>query len=118
PLPINTGGGLVWGSIVPPEFRAKVREIGGRQNLDPNWYMSVMAFETGEKFKSYTRNPYSGATGLIQFIPSTAAGMGTSTAELARMTEVEQLDWQDKYFQPYLSRIVNMADVRMAVSSP
>lgn len=118
PLIINTGGSLVWGSRVSQEFRAKVREIADRQGKDPNWYMSVMAFETGREFKAYTRNPRSGATGLIQFIPSTAAGMGTSTAELARMTEVEQLDWVEKYFQPYLSRIANMGDMYMAVFMP
>ncbi|MFT0547499.1 baseplate hub protein [Allopusillimonas ginsengisoli] len=113
-----SGGSLVWGAAVSPEFRAKVREIGDRQSLDPNWYMAVMAFETGGAFKAYTKNPYSGATGLIQFMPSTANGMGTSTAALANMTEVEQLDWVEKYFQPYVGRIRNLADMYMAVLWP
>lgn len=118
PLPINTGGGLVWGSRVSQEFRAKVREISNNLNLDPNWLMAVMAFETGRAFKSYTRNPRSSATGLIQFIESTARGMGTSTAALAQMSEIEQLDWVEKYFQPYKNQIRNIGDAYMAVFMP
>lgn len=118
PLPINAGGGLVWGSRVSQEFRAKVREIASNLNIDPNWLMAVMAFETGEAFKSYSRNPRSGATGLIQFIESTARDLGTSTAELARMSEIEQLDWVEKYFNQYRNRIRNIDDAYMAVFWP
>lgn len=118
PLPINTSGSLIWGSRVSPEFRAKVREIAARQNLDPNWYMAVMAFETGGAFKSYTRNPKSSATGLIQFIESTARGMGTSTKTLASMSEIEQLNWVEKYFDQYKNRIRSIDDMYMAVFWP
>src|SRR5690625_4430270 len=118
PLPINVSGSLVWGSLVSPEFRAKVREIAARQSLDPNWYMAVMAFETGGAFKSYTRNPRSSATGLIQFIESTARGMGTSTRALSNMSEIEQLDWVEKYFDQYKNRIRDIDDMYMAVFWP
>lgn len=118
PSPIATGGGLVWGSRVSQEFRVKVREIANNLNLDPNWLMAVMAFETGEAFKPYTRNPYSGATGLIGFTGTTARDLGTSTAELARMSEIEQLDWVEKYYRRYKHRIKNIGDAYMAVFLP
>lgn len=118
PLPINTGGGLIWGARVSQEFRAKVREIASNLNIDPNWLMAVMAFETGRSFKSYSKNPRSSATGLIQFIESTARDLGTSTAELARMSEIEQLDWVEKYFNQYKSKIRNIGDAYMAVFMP
>ncbi|MGS1116028.1 baseplate hub protein [Castellaniella sp. UC4442_H9] len=116
--PASEGGGLVWGARVPQDFRTKVREIAKNLNLNPDWLMAVMAFETGKDFKAYTRNKVSGATGLIQFIPSTARGMGTSTAQLAGMSEVEQLDWVEKYFKPYAPNIHNMSDCYMAVLWP
>ncbi|MFV9474675.1 baseplate hub protein [Advenella sp. RU8] len=118
-LPINTGGSLIWGKVVEPEFRAKVREIAQRQGLDPNWYMAVMAFETGGSFSPSVPNAKgSGATGLIQFMPNTAKGLGTSTAALASMTRLQQLDYVEKYFDQYKSRIKNLGDMYMAVFMP
>ena len=43
-----------------------------------------------------------GATGLIQFIPSTAESLGTSTEALANMSAVEQLEYVDKFLGQYL----------------
>ena len=42
-------------------------------------------------------NPHGGATGLIQFMPKTAEGLGTSTAALKAMTPLEQLDYVEKF---------------------
>lgn len=111
-------GSMVWGAKVDSSFRAKVREIAQRQNLDANWYMVVMAFETGREFLPSTKNKVSGATGLIQFMPDTARRLGTSTQALANMSAVEQLDWVEKYFQPYAGRIRNLGDMYMAVLWP
>lgn len=115
----KTGGKLVWGGVVEPEFRAKVRQIAAELNLDPNWLMAVMAFETGETFSpSIPNKAGSGAVGLIQFIPTTAKGLGTSTKELANMTRLKQLDYVKKYYQQYASRIKNIGDAYMAVFLP
>ena len=57
-----------------------------------------MAFETGRTLSPSIRNSI-GATGLIQFIPSTARGLGTTTDALAQMTRVEQMDYVLKYFK-------------------
>lgn len=113
-----TNGKLIWGSRVSQEFRAKVRDIAARRNLDPNWMMAVMAFETGETFSPSVRNPGSSATGLIQFVESTARGLGTTTAKLARMTDIQQLDFVDKYFEQYDGRLKNLGDTYMAVLWP
>jgi hypothetical protein len=58
--------------------------------------MAAMAFETGETFSPSIKNKASGATGLIQFMRSTAKGSGTTTAALAEMTAVDQLDFVEK----------------------
>ena len=60
--------------------------------------MAAMAFETGRSFSAKQKNLGGGsATGLIQFMPATAAELGTSTAALAAMTEIKQLDFVEKY---------------------
>lgn len=111
-------GKLIWGARVDQAFRVKTREIAGRQSIDPNWLMAVMGFETGYTFSPAARNPGSSATGLIQFIESTAVGLGTTTAQLARMTAVRQLDYVEAYYQTYAGRIRNLGDAYLAVLWP
>jgi hypothetical protein len=79
--------------------------------------MAVMSFESG--FDPARVNSTSGATGLIQFLPSTAQALGTSTAQLAAMTAVEQLDWVEKYFaQPaYRGKLGTLEGTYTAVLS-
>lgn len=111
-------GKLIWGARVDQAFRVKVREIADSLSIDPNWLMAVMGFETGYTFSPAARNPGSTATGLIQFIESTARGLGTSTAQLARMTAIRQLDYVEAYYRTYASRIRNLGDAYLAVLWP
>lgn len=111
-------GKLVWGARVDQAFRVKVREIAGRLSTDPNWLMAVMGFETGYTFSPASRNPGSTATGLIQFLESSARSLGTSTAQLARMSAVQQLDYVEAYYKPYSGRIRNLGDAYLAVLWP
>lgn len=115
---LDSGAKLIWGAKVSQDFRVKVREIAKRQGVEANWLMAVMAFETGNSFLPYVKNPGSSATGLIQFTSATATGLGTSTVKLARMSAVEQLDWVEKYFEQYKGRIKNLGDAYMAVFAP
>lgn len=111
---------MAWGKKVNLEFKRKVKRICEDLEIeDPDWLMACMAFETGETFSPSVENAAgSGATGLIQFMPATARGLGTTTDHLARMTAVEQLDWVKRYFEPYRGRLHNMADVYMAILWP
>ncbi|MFL1549767.1 baseplate hub protein [Pseudomonas sp. D47] len=109
-------GKLIWGSRVDEAFRAKVIAIARGLSVDPNWLMAVMAFETKERFEPGVLNGAgSGAIGLIQFVPSTARYLGTTTQRLARMSAVEQLDWVEKYYKPFSGRMRNLGDAYMAV---
>ncbi len=93
--------------------------MAGRLGIDPNYLMAVMHFETGGTFSPSIRNGAgSGATGLIQFLPSTARGLGTTTAELAQMSAVDQLDYVEAYLRPYANRMTNVEDAYMAVFQP
>jgi len=112
---------LVYGDKVSSAFCDKVRQIADRLGMPTegaNWLMTCMQFESAGTFDPAIRNKYSGATGLIQFMPSTAAGMGTSTDALAAMDQLTQLDWVEKYFKPYAGRLNSLADVYMTIFYP
>lgn len=110
---------LAWGAKVSPEFRDKVRAISVSLGCDPNDLMSCMAWESGRTFSASERNlAGSGAVGLIQFMPATAAALGTSVVALTSMSTVQQLDWVEKYFQPYKGKLSSLADLYMAILWP
>lgn len=114
---------IAWGNKVSKSFLAKVAGMCALFHWD--WYgaisdvMSCIAFESGETFSPNIKNAAgSGATGLIQFMPSTAEGLGTTTSALAQMTAENQLDYVAKYFKPYASRIHGLSDMYMAILLP
>ena len=114
-----------WGSKVSPEFVAKVVEgcesLGWAPEPMASYLMACMAFETGETFSSSVRNAAgSGAIGLIQFMPKTASTLGTSTAELDKLSPVEQLDYVFSYFSQsdWNKRIKTLEDMYMAILMP
>ena len=63
------------------------------------------------------------ATGLIQFMPKTAEGLGTSTEELSKMSRSEQLEYVDKHFETNLKGRLgdeggDISDLYMSVLFP
>jgi hypothetical protein len=112
---------LAWGAKVSAEFRAREIQIAARIACDPSHLMAAIAFETGRTFNPAIRNAAgSGATGLIQFMPSTAIALGTTVEKLAAMSAVEQLDYVEKYFvqNGYAGRMHTLSDVYMAILMP
>jgi hypothetical protein len=108
---------IAWGAKVSAAFKVKLIEIARNIDVDPNFLISAMAFETGETFSPSIKNR-NGATGLIQFLPETAAELGTSIADLAAMTAVDQMDYVEKYFNPYKAMLETIEDVYMAILWP
>ena len=110
---------IAWGAKVSPVFKARVLWIADALDCDPNDLMACMHWESGGTFSPSIKNAAgSGATGLIQFMPSTAKGMGTTTAKLAAMTAEDQLRWVYEYFKPFAGRLNNLGDVYMAILWP
>lgn len=97
-------------------FAAKVTDIAKKLAIDPNWLMQVMYSESG--LKPDAVNHYSGATGLIQFVSSTAAGLGTSLYALRTMSALQQLDYVYKYFVSYAGKMKSYYDVYAVVFFP
>ncbi len=79
-----------------PEFLKKVKQIAKNLNCNYKDLLAVMNSESGLNSKAV--NPNGGATGLIQFMPSTAAELGTTTEALKNMSPTEQLDYVEKYY--------------------
>jgi len=81
-----------------------------------------MSFETGGSFSPSQKNMAgSGATGLIQFMPSTAKGLGTSTQELSKMNRAQQMKYVEKHFDTFLKSGgsgYSMSDLYMSILYP
>jgi hypothetical protein len=93
---------IAWGAKVSPEFKRRVLWAADALGCHPSDLMACMAWEDAETFKSDTKNAAgSGAVGLIQFMPKTAVGLGTTTAALAAMSPEDQLRYVYEYFKPY-----------------
>jgi hypothetical protein len=101
-------------------FIKKVKEISSSIGCNYIDLLACMAFETGRKFDPALRN-FIGATGLIQFIPSTAQGLGTTTDYLASLTRTQQCDWVLKYFKAGPVKTISspsLEDMYMAILWP
>lgn len=97
-------------------FITKVRNISSLLNISPDWLAAVMYKESGLNHQAHNDN--GGATGLIQFMPSTAQALGTTTEALKNMSNVEQLDYVYKFFKPYSGRIKSYSDLYLICFFP
>jgi hypothetical protein len=133
---------LAWGARVSKTFRDRVHwivedlEMPAASGADD--LMSCMAWESNETFSPSVRNMAgSGATGLIQFMPSTALPYFFSAADIAKMTNAQksangrvatdrlaamtaedQLNYVHRYFRPFKGRVKNLGDLYMAILWP
>jgi hypothetical protein len=100
----------------PEAFGKKVIEICKSLGIAPEWLMVVMNNESG--LQSAIKNPTSSASGLIQFMEQTAKALGTTTADLRAMSNVDQLDYVYRYMKPYASKIKDVSDVYLSIFFP
>lgn len=101
-----------------PVFDAKMQQVATNLGWQKEWLYAVMFVETAGTFSPSVKNPNSSATGLIQFMEATAKSLGTTTAKLSKMNAVEQLDYVERYFKPYKSKVISGYDVYLAVFRP
>lgn len=98
------------------QFMAKLSQVSTSLGIDPNWLLAVMYKES--RLKSTAYNAQSGATGLIQFLPNTASGLGTTTSALRKMSATQQLDYVYKYLSTWKGKMKSVIDVYLAVFYP
>jgi hypothetical protein len=98
------------------EFLSKLIKIAALLGFDPNWLMAVMWSESRLNHRAV--NPNGNATGLIQFMPSTAKDLGTSVEALKAMSNVQQLDYVYKYFKGLKNKAKSFTDLYMYTFFP
>lgn len=98
-------------------FVAKVIEISAYLEIRPEWLMFLMWFETAHTLDHRIRNKI-GATGLIQFMPKTAIGLGTTTDALRAMSNVEQLEYVKKHLSRFKGSYAHWVDLYLAIFWP
>jgi len=79
-----------------PEFTSAVSALASKYNISDQEVYAVIQGESG--FNPAARNP-SGATGLFQFMPTTAEELGTSVDAVMNMSPVEQVALYDNYLE-------------------
>ncbi|WP_338731769.1 transglycosylase SLT domain-containing protein [Mangrovimonas cancribranchiae] len=113
---------LIYESQVPASYRQEfidaVRYYANKLSINPNWLMAVMYFESAKTFSPSVQNPYTNATGLIQFMPATANELGTSINALKNMTAAEQMYYVYKYYVRYKSKLKSYVDLYLITFFP
>jgi len=97
-----------------PGFLPELQAVAARLGTRPEWLLNVMACESSFIPSARNQQPGQTASGLMQIIEETAAGLGTTTAAIRRMNPVEQLRLVEKYYRPFRGRLNTLADVYLA----
>jgi hypothetical protein len=101
--------------IAQPGVKQKVESIAADIGVKPDDLYIIFKAESG--FNHQIENSI-GAVGLIQFLPSTAEGLGTTTTALKNMPVLEQLDYVRKYFIGRKGQYKNAYDLYMQTFFP
>ena len=83
----------------------KLAEVSDKYGIPFEWLANLINHETAGTWNPSIQNSI-GATGLIQFIPSTALGYGVNVNQLAQMSFTEQLTYVDAYLARNLRRVL------------
>jgi hypothetical protein len=80
-----------------PDFSSKLKEVAKKLGISWENLWKIIKFESGGI--PWKQNPFTKATGLIQFTEETAEGLGTSLEHLKTMSAVDQLDYVYKFYK-------------------
>ena len=97
-------------------FNDKLQEIADELGVTVDDLVGIMQHES--RLNPSAVNPYTGAVGLIQFMPNTAKGLGTSIDALKQMSAVDQLDYVKKFYKPIAGKAKDIGDLYMYTFLP
>ena len=104
----------------PAQFAIKVKQVSGMLDIPAEWLMAVMYLES--KFDASVYNyKGSGAVGLIQFMPSTARDLNTSSWAISKMNHLQQLEYVYMYLNKVKERngaYTSLADLYLGILFP
>ncbi len=107
---------LLYEEHISKSLKNKIIKVAKKMGINPNWFMPLIWRES--RFNPAAVNKHTGATGLIQFMPSTAKGLGTSVQALRKMSAEQQMDYVYKFYKPYRKSIKSYVDLCMATFMP
>jgi len=79
-----------------PEFRKRLVEMSDRLGIDEDTLATIMSYESGLNPATWNSIGY---VGLIQFGPDTALRLGIGSDDLAKLSDVEQLEYVERYIK-------------------
>lgn len=85
--------------IQDPDFEKKLVKVANALGIDPANLKKIIRFETAGSFSPSSHDPWNVSVGLIGFTEQTAHALGTSKAELSKMTAVQQLDYVYRFYK-------------------
>lgn len=103
--------------ISQPGVKQKVESIATELGVKPDDLYIIFKAETAGTFDPSIKNSI-GAVGLIQFLPDTAKGLGTTTDALQKMSALQQLDYVRKYFINRKGQYKNAYDLYLQAFFP
>lgn len=109
------------GNTIPPALVTAASNVAKNNKWNVKYLLAVIGFETGGSYSPSQKHSGGGsATGLIQFMPTTAVELGTTTDKLAKMNHAQQMVYVEKYLKVKLDGVVNpnLSDMYMAVLWP
>lgn len=116
-LPYESNVPASYKGVSRAEFVDKVRQVASQLAIQPEWLMVVMYKES--ELKPWAKNPKSTASGLIQWLESTATKQhGVTTAQIRDMDGLEQLRLVYDYYKPYKAKLKSLTDTYLAVHYP
>lgn len=86
-------------TIQDPDFNPKLEKVAKALGIETETLRRIIKFETAGSFSPTSQDPGGVSIGLIGFTENTARALGTSKAELAKMSAVEQLDYVYKFYK-------------------
>lgn len=87
----------------------EIERVAADLNYPPEWLANLINFESGGTFNPAIQNSI-GATGLIQFLPSTARQMGTTTDALKQMTFKQQMQYVRQHIAGFQKKRAVLGD--------
>jgi len=96
-------------------FKAKVKTVADSLNVHFSWLVAVMYHESRLNHKALNSIR---AVGLIQFLPGTARGLGTSTNALYNMSGTRQLDYVHKFYRHAKGKFKQASDLHLYAFFP
>lgn len=112
-----SGADVDTSAIQDADFNTKLNKVADALGVESSALLAIMKQESGVNPKAV--NKFSGASGLIQFMPDTARNLGTTVEAIRQMDAVEQLDYVYKYFKMVgVKPGMSLGDLYLAVFMP